>query len=79
MLKFKNGVLLKYEGTLSDEADVTIKTVRKALLLMMSGSFEQFSEKAVIEGDKEQLKLIMSNLNRLSIENADRFFNIIEP
>lgn len=79
MLKFKNGVLLKYEGTLSDEADVTIKTVRKALLLMMSGSFEQFSEKAVIEGDKEQLKHIMSNLNRLSIENADRFFNIIEP
>lgn len=79
MLKFKNGVLLKYEGTLSDEADVTIKTVRKALLLMMGGSFEQFSEKAVIEGDKEQLKLIMSNLNRLSIENADRFFNIIEP
>lgn len=79
MLKFKNGVLLKYEGTLSDEADVTIKTVRKALLLMMSGSFEQFSEKAVIEGDKEQLKLIMSKLNRLSIENADRFFNIIEP
>lgn len=79
MLKFKNGVLLKYEGTLSDEADITIKTVRKALLLMMSGSFEQFSEKAVIEGDKEQLKLIMSNLNRLSIENADRFFNIIEP
>ncbi len=79
MLKFKNGVLLKYEGTLSDEADVTIKTVRKALLLMMSGSFDQFSEKAVIEGDKEQLKLIMSNLNRLSIENADRFFNIIEP
>ena len=79
MLKFKNGVLLKYEETLSDEADVTIKTVRKALLLMMGGSFEQFSEKAVIEGDKEQLKLIMSNLNRLSIENADRFFNIIEP
>lgn len=79
MLKFKNGVLLKYEGTLSDEADVTIKTVRKALLLMMGGNFEQFSEKAVIEGDKEQLKLIMSNLNRLSIENADRFFNIIEP
>lgn len=79
MLKFKNGVLLKYEGTLSDEADVTIKTVRKALLLMMGGSFKQFSEKAVIEGDKEQLKLIMSNLNRLSIENADRFFNIIEP
>ena len=79
MLKFKNGVLLKCEGTLSDEADVTIKTVRKALLLMMGGSFEQFSEKAVIEGDKEQLKLIMSNLNRLSIENADRFFNIIEP
>ena len=78
VLNFRNGVLLVQNGTLSDDADVSVTCPRAVLLYLLQGNAEAFIKTAKVEGDVEKLSFIAENLNELSAENVS-FFNIVEP
>ena len=77
MLQIKNGVLLVYENRAAEQADVSIVCPKNALLYLMAGNVEAFTQVAVIEGDVELLTLFAENLTQ--INNAFSGFNIVEP
>ena len=77
-LNFRNGVLLVQNGTLSDDADVSVTCPRAVLLYLLQGNAEAFIKTAKVEGDVEKLSFIAENLNELSAADVS-FFNIIEP
>ena len=76
-LQVKNGVLLVYENRTAEQADVSIVCPKNALLYLMAGNVEAFTQVAVIEGDVELLTSFAENLTQIS--NAFNGFNIVEP
>ena len=78
MLRVKNGVLLVYANTLSDEADVSITCPKNALFAILTNNQETVAKTVHVEGNVELLTLIMGNMNQFPITGINPF-NIIEP
>lgn len=76
-LQVKNGVLLIYENTADEDADVAVTCPKNAMYYLLAGSYQGFQQAAQIEGDGELLKLLASNLN----QGTEAFigFDIVEP
>ncbi len=77
-LNIVDGVMLIYEDTKFDDADVTVKCQKPVLFAATSGDKEVITKNAKIEGDAEKLNLLIDNLNSFDRETAE-YFNIIEP
>ena len=78
MVRIKNGVVLVYDNTLSDQADVSVTCPKNALFLILQNNIDSNPEAFQVEGNVELLNLFMENLNQLSFTSpAD--FNIVEP
>lgn len=77
MLRIKNGVILVYEDTRSEDAEVSIACPKNAFLILIQGNVEQFKGIAKVEGDRELFNLFVENLTEL--DNSTQFFDIIEP
>ena len=78
MLQVKNGVVLVYENTLSDQADVSITCPKNALVAILTGNQETVSKAIQVEGNEELLTLMMENMNQFPLTGTIPF-NIIEP
>ena len=78
MLRVKNGVLLVYENTLSDSADVSITCPKNALFAILTNNQETVAKAVKTEGNAELLTLMMENMNQFQITGTNPF-NIIEP
>lgn len=78
MLRVKNGVLLVYADTLSDDADVSITCPKNALFAILTNNQETVTQVVKVEGSAELLTLMMENMNQFPITEANPF-NIIEP
>ena len=78
MLRVKNGVLLVYADTLSDDADVSITCPKNALFAILTNNQETVTQAVKVEGSAELLTLMMENMNQFPITGANPF-NIIEP
>lgn len=78
MLRVKNGVLLVYENTLSDSADVSITCPKNALFAILTNNQETVAKAVQIEGRAELLTRMMENMNQFQITGTNPF-NIIEP
>ncbi len=78
MLRVKNGVVLVYENTLSDQADVSITCPKNALVAILTGNQETVSRAIQVEGNEELLTLMMENMNQFPLTGTIPF-NIIEP
>ena len=78
MLRVKNGVLLVYADTLSDDADVSITCPKNALFAILTNNQETVAKAVKVEGSAELLTLMMENMNQIPITGANPF-NIIEP
>lgn len=78
MLRVRNGVVLVYENTKADDADVSITCPKNALLLILQNNTDAFSKAAKIEGNTELMKEFMNNLNQFSMSTPVGF-NIVEP
>ena len=78
MLRVKNGVLLVYADTLSDDADVSITCPKNALFAILTNNQETVAKAVKVEGSAELLTLMMENMNQFPITEANPF-NIIEP
>lgn len=77
MLRVKNGVLLVYADTLSDDADVSITCPKNALFAILTNNQETVTQAVKVEGSVELLTLMMENMNQFPITEANPF-NIIE-
>ena len=78
MLQIKNGVILIYEDTLRENADISVTCPKNALLYLLQGNVDALGRAAKIEGNIELLKLLASNLNELKRSEFSGF-NIVEP
>ena len=78
MLRVKNGVLLVYADTLSDDADVSITCPKNALFAILTNNQDTVAKAVKVEGSAELLTLMMENMNQLPITGTNPF-NIIEP
>ena len=78
MLRMKNGVLLVYADTLSDDADVSITCPKNALFAILTNNQETVAKAVKVEGSAELLALMMENMNQIPITGTNPF-NIIEP
>ena len=78
MLRVKNGVLLVYADTLSDDADVSITCPKNALFAILTNNQETVAKAVKVEGSAELLTLMMENMNQVPITGTNPF-NIIEP
>ena len=76
MLRVKNGVLLVYADTLSDDADVSITCPKNALFAILTNNQETVTQVVKVEGSAELLTLMMENMNQFPITGANPF-NII--
>lgn len=77
MLRVKNGVLLVYADTLSDDADVSITCPKNALFAILTNNQETVAKAVKVEGSAELLTLMMENMNQLPITGTNPF-NIID-
>ena len=59
MLRVKNGVLLVYADTLSDDADVSITCPKNALFAILTNNQETVAKAVKVEGSAELLTLMM--------------------
>ena len=78
MLRVKNGVILVYANTLSEEADVSITCPKDALFAILTNNRETVAQAVRVEGRAELLALMMEQMNQFPI-NGTNPFNIIEP
>lgn len=78
MLRVKNGVILVYANTLSEEADVSITCPKDALFAILTNNRETVAQAVRVEGRAELLALMMEHMNQFPI-NGTNPFNIIEP
>lgn len=78
MLRIKNGVILVYENTQSDKADLSITCPKNALFYMITNNQENMKKTMKVEGKKELLTLLTENLNQVPVSGVNAF-NIIEP
>lgn len=77
-IQVKNGVLLHYENTIDEDAELTVTCSKKALLYVLQGNVDAFGEVAKIEGTTEGLEKIMNNMINFFDEDVNAF-NIVEP
>lgn len=78
MLRFKNGVLLVYDNTLSEAADLSVTCPKNALFFMIKRNMEGIEKAMQLEGDTDLMKLIVENINQFNIAGIAGF-NIVEP
>lgn len=77
-LQFKNGVLLVFKDEHAADAEISISTVKNALLPILNRNAEMVYKNVKVEGDAELLDLLMQNLNQFPMGKAPDF-NVIEP
>ena len=70
MLRVKNGVLLVYADTLSDDADVSITCPKNALFAILTNNQETVTQAVKVEGSAELLTLMMENMNQFPITGS---------
>ncbi len=73
-----DGVMLIYENTQFDDAQVSIKCPKIMLFAMFNQNKEAIAENIVIDGDKSKVDLLVDNMNSFNT-TTDAYFNIIEP
>lgn len=78
MLRIKNGVLLVYQNTQSDSADVSITCPKNALFYIITNDQENIEKALKIEGNKELVTLLAEHMNQVPAVGPIPF-NIIEP
>ena len=75
LLKLHHGVLLYYKDALSDDADLTLSTVRAGILAIANGNQENIEKLVTIEnGDEALFKALCESMAAPKL-----YFNIIEP
>ena len=72
------GALLYIKGKAEGDADITVKSPEKTILLLLAGQSDAFMEQAEVEGDKEFFTKFTESLNRFA-GGSRGDFNIIEP
>ncbi|MBQ8860752.1 MAG: MBL fold metallo-hydrolase [Ruminococcus sp.] len=77
-LNITDGVMLIYDDTVFDDADVSVKCPKLVLAGISSKNKEAVKENAVIEGDETKFDLILDNMDSFDT-STDVYFNIIEP
>jgi len=65
-------------GAQEKDADINVKCTGKMILMLISGSGNDFIKKAEISGDTARFKAFVKNLNNAS-GGSRGSFNIIEP
>ncbi|MGN0586301.1 MAG: alkyl/aryl-sulfatase, partial [Oscillospiraceae bacterium] len=78
MLRIKNGVLLTYNDTLSDTADMSITCPKDALFFIISNDKDNIAKAVKVEGNAELLTLLAENMDQVPIAGVSPF-NIVEP
>jgi len=77
VLHVKNGVLLVYENTHRDDADVSITCPKNALLYILQGNVRAL-DAVPMEGNVELITLFTQSMNQVPVQGTVPF-NIIEP
>ena len=77
VLHVKNGVLLVYENTRKEDADVSVTCPKNALLYVLSNNAEGIASLPV-QGDAALLTLLAENVNQFPLAGINPF-NIVEP
>jgi len=77
VLHVKNGVLLVYENTRKEDADVSVTCPKNALLYVLSNNAEGIASLPV-QGDAALLTLLAENMNQFPLAGINPF-NIVEP
>ena len=77
MLRVKNGVLLVYENTLSDSADVSITCPKNALFAILTNNQETVAKAVKVEGRAELLTRMMENMNQFRITGTNPFNTVL--
>ena len=72
------GAILYMRGAQEKDADINVKCTGKMILMLISGSGNDFIKKAEISGDTVRFKAFVKNLNNAS-GGSRGSFNIIEP
>ena len=78
MLRIKNGVLLVFENTQADDADVTITCPKNALFYVIQGNEAAMAQAIQVQGDASLLSMLAQSMNQFSLA-APPAFNIVEP
>ena len=78
MLRIKNGVLLTYNDTLSDAADLSVTCPKNALFLIISNDKDNIAKAIKADGDTTLLTLLADNMNEIPMEGISPF-NIVAP
>ena len=78
MLQIKNGVVLVYEDTLSDKADVSVTCPKNALFYIITNDQENMAKTLKVEGNANLVALLAENMNQVPVSGPSAF-NIIEP
>ena len=77
VLHIKNGVLLVYENTRREDADVSLTCPKNALLYILQNNKEGLSA-LPMEGNADLIFLLAENMDQFSLAGINPF-NIIEP
>ena len=77
VLHVKNGVLLVYENTRKEDADVSLTCPKNALLYILSNNADGMAA-VPVQGDASLLTLLMECMNQFPLAGINPF-NIIEP
>ncbi|MBE5811629.1 MAG: MBL fold metallo-hydrolase [Clostridiales bacterium] len=77
VLHVKNGVLLVYENTHREDADVSIACPKNALLYILQGNVKAL-DGVPMEGNVELITLFAQSMNQVPVQGTVPF-NIIEP
>ncbi|MBQ4128647.1 MAG: MBL fold metallo-hydrolase [Ruminococcus sp.] len=77
-LNIVDGVMLIYEDTLFEKADVSVVCPKIALSIIMSQNTQKLSDAVKLEGDAEKFYLLAKNADSFDTKTA-LYFNIVEP
>ena len=77
VLHIKNGVLLVYEHTRREDADVSLTCPKNALFYILQNNTEGLSA-LPMEGNTELVFLLAENMNQFALAGINPF-NIVEP
>lgn len=72
ILHIKNGVMLVYENSLSDKADISLNCPKNALFAILTNNKEAVKQAVKAEGNTELLTLMMENMNQFQITGTNR-------
>ena len=76
-LHVKSGVLLVYENTHFEDADVSLSCPKNGLLLLLNGNTEGLAQ-LPMEGERELITLLAQSMNQFAMQSLAPF-NIVEP